>query len=849
MSTRTPHPSEAQAPKAQRHAYAHNLISMTNEGEPMNAINHTLLNDHAVIRFSGELTWDSATGLADCIDTLTMRYFYKRIELVIQSPGGLAAALEYLTRCISAWRERGVHLRTRVLASAASAAAVLLSLGDERIAEPEAQLLYHLSRDINPGAITAHASAEIRDALARIDERIINQLVERTLREPDTPRPHQAEPSDLRILRHLVEATAQHHGTSQSRSIRHLAKALGCAVDAAARTRDCKALTRVYQALAETDRAISAPLARTLRLIDHIGVPDTADAHPSGTPGLTVPEWRVLYGPSGDVSREVLTRHALVLGDTGSGKTQSVIQPLIAAMVRAPRERLGASLIIDPKRDFGRMLRRLAPNRVDHITPEGIVLNVMVGERWRLDNDLRAGRWVSAATRILRRAASFIPSSPLRVLDPQYLGDGGTTDFFKGEGTRFLIDVLAVILMLTAPGTPPPDEWPCEHVARGRRDPGEGLDEVFGPGPAGHEPDEVRRWMKALHARARQPGAADRGPNVLTLCAWALDGELVVGVPKRDNEPPKRWLFAEVAIRIQKVWNGLSLEACEVLGRVLHPWHELAIDPHRGQYNGTIATARSACAEFATPAVAHSLYFGCERVVRTVQGSNPDFRKLVSRKGKNPLVLFQPVRDGSDNLVALALKALFFEAVLDDPDRSENGAEMPLVGYVADEFHRFVTSDKIHGEQSFLDTCRSFGAFCILATQSVASIKHALSVNDWRGAATNDMAVKMLCCNTATKFYFHTTETDTVRELAALCPVHPGLPSLVDTRPLATLAQGECYAVLTDGRIERHQLDRFTLEENIALTPSASVGDAASTGARRRVRRRRRRGHGSAAAR
>ena len=40
--------------------------------------------------------------------------------------------------------------------------------------------------------------------------------------------------------------------------------------------------TRVYQALAETDLAISVPLARTLRLIDHVGVPDTRRTLPGG---------------------------------------------------------------------------------------------------------------------------------------------------------------------------------------------------------------------------------------------------------------------------------------------------------------------------------------------------------------------------------------------------------------------------------------------------------------------------------------------------------------------------------------------------------------------------------------
>ena len=35
----------------------------------MDTINYDLLHDHAVIRFSGELTWESATELAKSIDS------------------------------------------------------------------------------------------------------------------------------------------------------------------------------------------------------------------------------------------------------------------------------------------------------------------------------------------------------------------------------------------------------------------------------------------------------------------------------------------------------------------------------------------------------------------------------------------------------------------------------------------------------------------------------------------------------------------------------------------------------------------------------------------------------------
>ena len=80
---------------------------------------------------------------------------------------------------------------------------------------------------------------------------------------------------------------------------------------------------------------------------------------------------------------------------------------------------------------------------------------------------------------------------------------------------------------------------------------------------------------------------------------------------------------------------------------------------------------------------------GCEpgfAQARAASAVRCDFAAAVSpRSPTGRLWLFQPSRDGLDNVVAMALKALFFEAVLGDPDRARGGADLPLVGYVADE--------------------------------------------------------------------------------------------------------------------------------------------------------------------
>ena len=51
----------------------------------------------------------------------------------MSSPGGLTAALDHVVRALERWRAQGVVVDTRVVDEAASAAALLVALGDERV--------------------------------------------------------------------------------------------------------------------------------------------------------------------------------------------------------------------------------------------------------------------------------------------------------------------------------------------------------------------------------------------------------------------------------------------------------------------------------------------------------------------------------------------------------------------------------------------------------------------------------------------------------------------------------------------------------------------------------------------
>ena len=756
--------------------------------------------DHAVVTFSDELSWETVNELAEILEILVECYFYRRIDIVISSSGGLTAAFDYYLSVLRRWRAQGVRFRARVPRRAASAGALMVSLADERVADPEARLLYHCAHVVTPSSVDAGGCAAMYAELSRLDDDMIARLADRALAAPADSGPVCAESSDRLVLERLL-GPAELGATKRPRRIRSLARTLDRKVTSALRAGDRAALIRLYRTLFDMDRWISGHLARVLRLVDSARDTERHAAVPlAGRPGLVIPEWRSLFPPSGHVFRELLLRHVLLLGETGSGKTLSGASPVVGAFARAPRDVLSAVLVIDPKREIGPVLGRLAPDRLDPILSPGLAVDLMALPAWSLTDDLGAGRWQSAALLILFRAVSFVPTMPARVL-LDHEPSNSNAEFFEREGTTLLVTVLAFVLMVTRVDAPSPDDWLAD-------DPG------------------ACRWLHQLLERARGSDGAS-APNALALAAWVLDGPLtrlptarpsVVSLGDDVPEPDPEWLFARVARRALPVWGADPGEGRDILSRVLDYWLPMvAIDR---QYAGVLATSRGACAEFADPAVATTLYFGCEPGYEAARdaGAVRDFAQAVGRDGGGRLMVFQPPLTGGGTLVAKALKASFFEAVLNDPDRAAGAPDIPFVGYVADECHRFITSDRVHGEASFLDTCRSFGAFCVLACQSVSSIEHALS-HGGGGEARDSSAVSVLWNNTGSKLFFRSTDPDTAQRVADLSPCRPGLPDVTRVRPLSTLAPGECYAALADGRFERRQLEPFTEPVAVRAAP------------------------------
>ena len=571
-----------------------------------------------------------------------------------------------------------------------------MSLGDERVAEPGARLIYHNARATNASELTASETTALHSALRELDDGMIALLATRALNAPgDAPKVrHKSERSDRKRPR--APARARHSSPASPKmpsKRRRLARERSDGLSTArCRDGDQEALTALYRRLFEVEAPISARLALTLRLIDRIGSRTAESVPASRAPRVSPsPSGGVLFPPHGDVPRELLTRHTLVLGETGAGKTASCMLPVVSALARTPPERLGGALVIDPKLELGPALERLAPERLHHVAADRAVVNLMAGPRWSLEEDLAAREMAE------RRGEDPLSCRLVRALEPGPGADGPHAGLM---GQHRVLQPGGHVARGCRPRV-----RPHGHLARRSGPPSAGFDDDVGAylwvgRPACSREGSTLRPARTERARARRVGArraAARSTGRGRLLHLAVDA----------GRRRPTWLFARIAKGLLSHLGEDPDEARDVLRRVIEYWEPMA--RVRGQYAGVRATAATICADFASsrdqPDPVLRVRAG---VPRRDKRNGLDFARLVSRDGPGTLVLFQPARDGLDNLIAVALKASFFEAVLDDPDRARGGKDLPLVAYLSrTSSTAYITSDPLHGEQSFLDTCRS----------------------------------------------------------------------------------------------------------------------------------------------
>jgi ATP-dependent protease ClpP protease subunit len=139
--------------------------------------------DRYVVTLIGSIHDESILNLCIEINEAVNYYYYTLIEIEIASQGGEVSALEYLLDHLQEWRQsRKVQFATKALTTAASAAAIILSMGDPglRRAHSSSSLLYHEIRIVNQGTTVMDLGALKRaeKQLQRVNENLVARLTE-----------------------------------------------------------------------------------------------------------------------------------------------------------------------------------------------------------------------------------------------------------------------------------------------------------------------------------------------------------------------------------------------------------------------------------------------------------------------------------------------------------------------------------------------------------------------------------------------------------------------------------------------------------------------------------------------
>jgi hypothetical protein len=430
------------------------------------------------------------------------------------------------------------------------------------------------------------------------------------------------------------------------------------------------------------------------------------------------------------LTREDLHRHVLALGESGSGKTRSVILPVLDHLLGTePAHTRPSALILDPKdREISAFLSgRLGPEGLRVISPgEG---------RWRIGFFVRGTTGERLAPHeivdALVHAHSESPASGAR-----------NEGFWIAAARRMILGLVAADHWLAANRgiDAVRHSWESIFIGSGA----EGLPEEN----RGADGGDVRRlWQRGGYADILVWAISRAMASPRFLRTWASD-QAGRGCPWDLCDATASLAYAHpetvgaIGLTAQNILEPLTLAATQG-----HLW--------------------------TTP------YFEPE------DGSLLDPTALMD---DGVILAYAPPRPSmASDTLGRAIKRGFFHAALRTRDRSRGFV------YCADEFQRVITADPTTGEASFLDRARSYGVICILATQSEAALRYALGADgNPRGEAAVQVILSNVATRLCFRSTDPAIQ-GRLRALIPGHPTDPSRPHVLDVRPLSSLAAGELY--------------------------------------------------------
>ncbi len=499
-----------------------------------------------------------------------------------------------------------------------------------------------------------------------------------------------------------------------------------------------------------------------------------------------IPEWRHLLAGRSTLHHKEMTRHFMMLGETGSGKTWSGVLPLARAGMRYRENdaaRRAGMLIVDPKAEIGPAIREIAaPERIVNLASASSKIDFFEG----------VDRSALSAADVLRRCKLvFFPD-----------GRSITREAFWETAALTLIEDLIEF-----------DMHSFRTTGRGGWD---GLNAF-----AHRELERIREEARRLEEKERESEDGDTGepharsPDRPAIPAAAMLRrhagarhaslfEQITVAPLR-NEPSAYFRPVKNALVLSALHGGFfglleNFTRAHGFPRTIRLRLSRWDQTNPRTYRDVVAVAQTIVDTLLDELVNASVNL-CPYEPQGVTLS------ISEEVEKGRVLMFSPPLsyEVAGDYIGKAAKMLFFETVL--RRRDVNDDTRPLF-YICDEFQRFITDDPLTGEQSFLDRCRSYKAICILATQGISSLSCALRAGGGRADRVGDV-VDIIFLNTGNKLFFRSTDSRSHQCLQRLIPQASqlGKPHLLDVRPPSTLEVGECYFVLCDGSWGRKKVE------------------------------------------
>jgi hypothetical protein len=513
---------------------------------------------------------------------------------------------------------------------------------------------------------------------------------------------------------------------------------------------------------------------------------------------VTIPEWDPIQMGSMDESE--LYRHFMFLGETGSGKTVSGIQPLCKAGFSAHKKQLSAGLVIDPKSEIGDYISGVLGNQA-----EKRMIRIRSGKKspvlWQFENVTIGGR---NGRSLMEEIMNFADS---------YNGQKEKTNdrFWVDSASQIIAEIINVDVVLfnhvNGLGARNIDRFWFNFYAFLELTSAESETEnssiLISALNKRHFPSCLLKcllnYSSKEYAQKYTEIAIYKKDNYLSHIAKLMEASNYLGagflrsgyMSLADNSGSRSFhYFWAFFIAFMEAY---MIDGTHPLTDQLAYFRQFTFI-EESVYSSIHATFNSLINEFMDKE------FFAKISINPFEG--PDEMLLTREVIENgQIVVYEPgIATSITTCVGKVLKASFFKALLVEERLNNPNARQFF--YFCDEFHRFITHDEQSGEQSFLDRCRAYKVCCALATQSLSSLRYAFP-----GEKSNE-AVNILVTNTGTKLFFRSTDPGTTGTLMDLIPEPSGKdrPHVVRVRPPSTMQPGECYYVQVNGRVGRGQV-------------------------------------------